>query len=138
MVKNILVPVDGSENSMRAILFAQELAKSVDGKLILLNIQPNYESINTKRFFTKKEMEEFTEQDAKETLEKIELTDEMNFEKKYRVGTPEIEICKEADEKKVFCIVMGTRGLGPIIGKILGSVSYNVIQKANCPVTIVP
>ena len=35
-------------------------------------------------------------------------------------------------------IVMGSRGMNPIMGGVLGSVSYGVINSALCPVTIVP
>lgn len=57
---------------------------------------------------------------------------------KFRVGIPEVQICKEAEEQQVGLIVMGSRGLGPITGKILGSISNGVLKNSPCPVTIIP
>ena len=34
-------------------------------------------------------------------------------------------------------IVVGTRGLGPLRGVIMGSVSHSLIEKATCPVLVV-
>jgi len=59
-------------------------------------------------------------------------------ETKVRIGVPDLEICKEAEEEKVTMIIMGTRGLGAIKRNILGSVSYRVLHEAPCPVTVVP
>ena len=46
-------------------------------------------------------------------------------------------ILQVADEIKANIIVMGTRGLSPLRGAIMGSVSHALIEKATCPVLIV-
>jgi nucleotide-binding universal stress UspA family protein len=42
-----------------------------------------------------------------------------------------------AEEQRVDGIVMGTRGLGPVKGLVLGSVANKVIHLAEVPVTLV-
>jgi len=39
MEKTILVPVDGSDHSRRALQFAVDLAKGLQAKIIVLNVQ---------------------------------------------------------------------------------------------------
>jgi nucleotide-binding universal stress UspA family protein len=43
----------------------------------------------------------------------------------------------ETRETKADMIVVGTRGLSPLRGAIMGSVSHALIEKAECPVLVV-
>ncbi|GFS26202.1 USP-like protein isoform 2 [Elysia marginata] len=52
-------------------------------------------------------------------------------------GKPGELIVKEAKEKNVSTIVLGTRGLGTIRRTLLGSVSEYVVHHSHCPVTVV-
>jgi nucleotide-binding universal stress UspA family protein len=52
-------------------------------------------------------------------------------------GDPAEEIMKVASKKKADLIVMGAKGLGTIDRVLLGSVSMQVLQYANCPVLVV-
>lgn len=60
------------------------------------------------------------------------------FETKVRIGIATIEITSEAKEQGARMIVIGTRGNGPVVSAVLGSVTYGVLHLASCPVTIVP
>lgn len=55
----------------------------------------------------------------------------------FRIGNPAAEILGAAKEKKADLIVMGAKGLGTIDKVLLGSVSMQVLQYANCPVLVV-
>lgn len=52
-------------------------------------------------------------------------------------GNPGEEIVKYADEHGFEMIIMGSRGLSGIKELFLGSVSHNVLQRANCPVLVI-
>ena len=52
-------------------------------------------------------------------------------------GRPADKIIETAKKGNIDMIVMGSRGLGGIIGFILGSVSDRVADRATCPVLIV-
>lgn len=136
----VVVPTDGSKGSIKALMYAVDFAQKTDGELILLNVQPNFASPNVKKFFSKNDVEEYTQMLATEALEPVkEIMEEAGvpYQVKIRVGQPKVEICQEATEAKADLIIMGYRGLGAVAGVVLGSVSYGVLHDAPCPVTIV-
>jgi nucleotide-binding universal stress UspA family protein len=54
-----------------------------------------------------------------------------------KIGNPAEEIIKVAAKRRADMIVMGAKGLGAIDRILLGSVSTQVMQYANCPVLVV-
>lgn len=66
-------------------------------------------------------------------LTKAGFTAESVFE----IGNPAEEIIEVASKEKADLIVMGAKGLGTIDRVLLGSVSMQVLQYANCPVLVV-
>ena len=55
-----------------------------------------------------------------------------------RAGDPVEEILACAAERSAAALYLGSRGLGPLGGLFLGSVSKHVASAADCPVVIVP
>jgi nucleotide-binding universal stress UspA family protein len=53
-------------------------------------------------------------------------------------GDPATEICRLAEQRGASLIVMGSRGHGPFMAALAGSVAAQVVQHARCPVMIVP
>ena len=51
-------------------------------------------------------------------------------------GHPADEILREARAGDYDVIVVGTRELGPVVGRLLGSVSRKVVHDAPCPVIV--
>lgn len=152
MKQNILVPFDGSANACEALRTAIDMAKAFGEKIVLLNVQPSYETPHTKQFFNKSAIEDFRNQMADEALlpgkEILKQQAGITYEVKLRVGDPREQICKEAQNDQpegeacktlgMRMIVMGSRGLNPILGSVLGSVTTGVLHKTPCPVVIVP
>lgn len=141
MKKNILVPVDGSENALEALRTAIPMAKAFSDKIVVLNVQPKLETLHTKMFFSKEAIQEYQQSIAEKILEPaIEILKQAGceFAAKTRLGNPKTEICGEARESDIKWIVMGSRGMGAVKAGILGSVSYGVLHEAPCPVMIVP
>lgn len=58
-------------------------------------------------------------------------------DRRLEVGTPAHRIVEVADEEGVVHIIMGTRGLGPLGGVLLGSTAQRVVRLAQVPVTLV-
>ena len=54
-----------------------------------------------------------------------------------KIGDPAEEIMKVAAKQEADLIVMGAKGLGTLDRVLLGSVSMQVLQYANCPVLVV-
>ena len=151
MKQDILVPYDGSANATEALRVAIDMAKAFNEKIVLLNVQPSYETPHTKRFFSQNQIDDYRVQMADEAMlpgKDILKQSGVGFIFKMRVGDPREQICKEAQADSVegaACndhgmrlIVMGSRGLNAVLGSVLGSVSMGVLHKAPCPVTIVP
>lgn len=140
-MKRLLVPVDGSTHSINALQFALQLAVENDAEILLLNVQPSYNTPNVKRFVKQEQIREYQTEESKIALERA-LAETQSYSipivTKLRIGEPAIEICTEAKEFQATQIVMGNRGLGAIKRTVLGSVSYKVLHDAPCPVTIVP
>lgn len=152
MKQGILVPFDGSDNATQALKLAIELANVLKEKIILLNVQPSFETLHTKLFFGKNQIQEYQEELFNEVIKPaVELLQSQGIEytTKLRIGEPKTQVLLEAwggklDEEAccstegVRMIVMGSRGMNAVIGGILGSVSHGVLHQAPCPVTIVP
>jgi nucleotide-binding universal stress UspA family protein len=126
-VPKILVPVDGSPASLRAIDFAIEMAgQSLGTSLVLLHVA-NIPAIELAGGATPTEwLQEAASQAStkalKDAIGKCEGAG-VAFETLTRTGQTAETIALVADEEDVKHIVMGTRGLGSIKGLLLGSVA---------------
>lgn len=137
----ILVPVDGSPHADKAVRFAVTLTTGKEAEIILVNVQPSYNTPNVKRFIDPDEVKAFQEESAKEVFDhSLETLKNLSIAVRTvtRLGDPGREICVEAKESGADLIVMGYRGLGAVQRAILGSVATHVLHETPCPLTIVP
>lgn len=133
MFSKILVAIDGSENSKRAVERAASLAKFSTTKVTLLSvvyIPPMYRSD------LGPELVEILIEDAKKALDSVKPLFEKYETKIVKDIRPSEAICQEAG-KGYDLIVMGSRGLGKPEAHTLGSVSDEVLHSAPCSVLIV-
>lgn len=136
--KNILLPVDGSANSLRAVKFALDRFRDARHvQLLLLNVQAGMPSSRHVRPAMIKEhqlrMSEEALAPARELIEKSGI----KFDCYFRVGDAAEVIAKFAARTRCAEIIMGTRGLGKIRGLMLGSVTTKVIHLSPVPVMLV-
>ena len=131
---NILVPVDGSPASLRALDYA--IAHYPEASFVLLTVQ-NVEIASELMY---SDWQELLKQAAvkalKEATEKSEAAS-VRFETFLRMGAIAETIAQVAREKSIDHIVMGARGLGSIQGLLLGSVATKVIHLAEVPITLI-
>jgi nucleotide-binding universal stress UspA family protein len=127
--KKILVPVDGSEHSNRALHEAINLAKMTNGTITLLNVQTNQSSVTSSngRLEENKPLSEAQKivQDAGIAVKTILL-----------YGNVVDQIVKTAKDTGSELIIVGARGLSKFEELLLGSVSHGVLEKAPCPVIV--
>ena len=144
MFKKILVPVDGSEGSWRALDTAVELGKKFGGELHVINVIQPYNNAALLAV----PLDHATVSQGNSELEKIgdkvlEMAQERlrtyEGETKFslEVGHPSERIIAMAKKTGADAIVIGSRGLSGIAEFFLGSVSSQVAQYANVPVLIV-
>ena len=131
---NILVPIDGSPASLRALDYA--IAHYPEASFVLLTVQ-NVEIASELMY---SDWQELLKQAAvkalKEATEKSEAAS-VRFETFLRMGAIAETIAQVAREKSIDHIVMGARGLGSIQGLLLGSVATKVIHLAEVPITLI-
>lgn len=143
--KNVLVAIDGSENSNRAVRAAIELAKKYDARLIGVNVivTPTYmiatpaaatADLNPYWDASRREAREMLNRLASQARrEGVEV--ETRMLERVTSAVQAITTC--AVDEKADLIVLGTRGLGGFRKMLLGSVSSGVLSHAHCSVLVV-
>lgn len=141
MMKAILVPVDGSDSSTRAMKFAIEIAKGHDDVVLhLLTVQAPIISGNVKRFISTEAIDSYYQEEGQKALIPTKLLrDEADIscEETIEVGPPARTIAEFAKKHHCDLIVMGTRGLGAVASLVLGSITTKVLHLVDIPVTLV-
>jgi nucleotide-binding universal stress UspA family protein len=139
-LRSILVPIDGSDNSLRALAYVvkrERLAKR-PFRVVLLNVQPQLPSSSfVSRTMIKEHLATQSDEalaPARRWLARRELAADVCV----RVGEPAQTIVDVARQIRCGEIAMGTRGVGGLKGLLLGSVTTKVIQLARRPVTVIP
>ena len=138
--KTILVPVDGSDASLKALDRAIELAKFYTSKLVIAHV------IDVRSYSLaiayREPLEEYAEDNAKKILADAEqkakdagLTDIATLKKE---GSPRSVIAKKiAPEVNADLIVMGATGYGMVERMFVGSVSESTVRHSTCYIMIV-
>ena len=138
MFEKILVAVDGSMNSDRAVAAAAEMARVHDSPLIICHAFHIPEQYKTDLV---DELEEALEGDAEKILSHAASVAEAAGiaadVKLLRKGHPTEAVVSYAQELGVDVIVVGVRGKTPGAARAIGSVSSAVEEQAGCSVLLV-
>jgi nucleotide-binding universal stress UspA family protein len=137
--KKILVPLDGSKNSIRGLDMAIHIARQSHGTITALSVKsvPGIYALHPLGFLDFSSMTEVKKLlgDAKVRAAKkgIQLT------AKTLAGDPGYDIARFANNAKngIDLVVIGARGRGSAKEMFLGSVSNHVLHKSKKPVLIV-
>lgn len=150
-VKKILVPVDGSEISLKAANYAIHIAKLANAQLIPLNIiedvkqggaiglQERYGNISIVKGFKKAR-----KQSAEDWLKKIEKSSENLGVKVKSVildadGKNEKKMVTEyAIKNNIDLIIIGSKGGSRYKGLWIGGFTNSVLHHSTVPVLVVP
>jgi nucleotide-binding universal stress UspA family protein len=138
LFEKILVPLDGSEHSIRALKMAVQIAQKFNGKITLIHVY----SIGGFAI-SPTPVHEFIEAIRKVGAgiladgEKRVKAEGVQAETLLLEGHAVEQIVKTCREGKFDLIVMGARGLSKIKEMLLGSVSDAVTRHACCPVLVV-
>jgi nucleotide-binding universal stress UspA family protein len=138
MFDKILVAIDHSEISDRALAAARDLALLSKGEVWILHLRER--EIITK---TSVVMTDETEPEATSMIEAaVDKLTEVGVKAHGEVGHTIFgyaarSIVDDAVEHDVDVIVMGSRGRGDLAGLVLGSTAHKVIHLADRPVLIV-
>jgi nucleotide-binding universal stress UspA family protein len=140
-VRTILVPVDGSACSERAVEEAIKLVqKSGPAAIHLLNVQPRIFVEETLVFLDSAKTDTYYYEQGSKALasaEKLLKKAGVAFTSHRAVGPMAQSIVSKAKELGADGILMGTHGHGRVAGMLLGSVSNKVLHLSPVPVTFV-
>ena len=137
MIKQILVPVDGSAGSDRAVAQAISIADLCESKLNFLYVANiNQLAINA---YLSDAILAAVRKAGETILERAVnmVPSNIKYETFSETGAPAVTILDFQKEINADLIVMGSRGLGLVKGVLLGSVSQYIIEQAACPVLVV-
>jgi len=133
----ILVPMDGSEYSQKALLHACDIAKNYQSNLILLYVVEKSLPIN---LLDRKEYLEILRKFGNNVLIKgKKITTDNGIDSKIIIKEGNItnEINKLAKNEKCNLIVVGSKGLGSTARFLLGSVSNKLANNSPCSILII-
>lgn len=154
MFKKILVPLDGSEHSLRALDVAIQIAKKFGAKITLIHVysvsvrpammpEPTPMSTFGIPVMTPAEVSSIIEATRKagsrilEEGEQRVKAENVEVEARLEEGHAVQEIVRVSKEGNYDLIVIGARGISKLREILLGSVSDAVIHHAACPVLVV-
>jgi len=149
-IAKVLVAIDESENSDRALDFALGLSEKFEAALTILNvseslpINPNaaetMTSSNTSMAAVARDVTKIHESFVNRAVTKAKATmPVLAISSMQRQGDPALEIVQAAKEGGFEIIVIGHRGQGKMRVRefLMGSISEKVAHLAPCPVIIV-
>ena len=138
-LRKILVAFDGSQNSLRGMEKAIQIAKPARATITAVFVIGTpliksglYNITNVQRNVAKqKAMEILSRAQGRAKLSKVK------FEGKIISGVPAQAITKFAEKQKFDIIVIGARGLSGAKSVFLGSVSNHILHSSKLPVLVV-
>ena len=156
MLSRIVVAVDGSPFSQRAALLGADiLNREGPGILTLIYVAKTGGDLDWFRFRgplsdlnqvaaeeraamekTFKEGQEVLKE-ARAICEELLNNRPVQVETVVHYGDPAEQIIDFAEKRPCDLVILGCRGIGPLRGVILGSVSQKVLHRTQCPVLIV-
>jgi nucleotide-binding universal stress UspA family protein len=155
-IKKILYATDLSKNSSYAFLYAADMAKRHNARIVILH------SVEPFRYMYSEGMSDRVEEILQRARKEQRKTDREEIKKYLREfcnkiedqigppcvelvskillpwGHPVEEILKAADEEGCDAIVLGTHGKGFLRHTFLGSVAEDVLERTQNPVFIIP
>ncbi|RYF99821.1 MAG: universal stress protein [Chitinophagaceae bacterium] len=138
-MQTILVPIDFSDASRSASLYAATLAKATGAKLLLFHsyMIPTPVSEVPYVMVSVDEIQAENEKFIRKEAVTIHANFGVEVETLLQIGMPSDEITILAEEKNVALTIIGMRGAGGI-DKLIGSTTATVVRKSKTPVLVVP
>lgn len=137
MLKRILVPIDGTEHSWRALEYACELVSYTRGSLVVMTVL----SGRMKQHIVEFGSDCLYVQMGDEVLDAAHaILSGKNIDCTYLLENDNDiaeSILRAVGEQECDGIVLGSRGMGVLEGLFRNSVSSVVVENADVPVTIV-
>ncbi|HEX7516651.1 MAG TPA: universal stress protein [Chthoniobacterales bacterium] len=135
--RRLLVPVDFSDSSLRALRYAVGLAAESGGSLTIVHVVPadyGWLDIGREEFCDLDKSLQRQAADRLRALADANVPRNMPADLEVRLGRPAEEIVAAASESKSHLIVLSTHGLTGLDRYLIGSVADRVARLSPCPV----
>lgn len=142
-IQGVLVATDGSANAERAEAVAAAIAAGCNCKLIVFTSSRGLPGDELRRLsHTEGDISAarhaLIDQILQSAVQRARAAGVSDVRPISHHGDPATTIISTAEEEGADLIVMGRRGVGALSALLVGSVSQTVVNKAHCPVTVVP
>jgi nucleotide-binding universal stress UspA family protein len=137
---NVLVPVDGSDNSYRALDAALLLTEKLGSSITVVNV---IEQVPITHIESEKLLSELLEAYKKENQEILSKCSNIATEKGLSIqtlllqGNPASVILDYSKKEKFDLVIVGSRGMGKFKQLILGSVSSKIVHHSPCAILLI-
>jgi nucleotide-binding universal stress UspA family protein len=138
-IQKILIPIDGSESSKRALEFGIAIAKSAKAKITILEVIEDFGPLPGyyEAAPPGKDRVKWISEQRFDKVHTILDDSTIQWDRKVAEGYAADEILNTAEQGKFDMIVIGSRGMGAVGRFLVGSVSDRVVHHAHCSVTVV-
>jgi nucleotide-binding universal stress UspA family protein len=138
-VKRLLVPVDFSDCSNKALQYALPFARQFGASLTLLYVIQPYVPVPETMAVDWDLISTRMREGGQAELDKLRQTldPDIKAETVLRIGSPEVEIVNAAKELNIDLIILSTHGRTGLGHVFLGSTTERVVRHAGCPVLVV-
>ena len=140
ILHKILIPIDGSRQSCKALSYAVSLAQNKDIALTLLYVaEPQKEISDFERVSLSGYIPDNIKTKGYKLLSELmhEIPPDIKTQILVEIGSASEIIVEKAQTEQFDMIIMGSRGLGKLKSIFMGSVSQYTLQYAHCPVLII-
>lgn len=133
-IKEILVPVDFSNCSTKALMYAIPFAKQFGARITVAHIAPYFVQPPSLAIDDTQLLEE-----SRQALNKLaqDVGAHVKTQAVFRVGNPASKIVEVAQECAADLIIISTQGKSGLAHVFLGSTAERVVRHAPCPVLVV-
>lgn len=142
-MKKIIVPIDGSEHSLRAVLKAKEISEAFNSSIILINAvdYANYFNIETQTMIlddfdeieASRNRSKYLLQRSKESLKSLgDRVETLTLE-----GDPSHEIIEYINASDADLVIIGSHGVKGLKRFMLGSLVSKVVHQVEKTIMIV-
>jgi len=137
-MKKIICPTDFTSAADNAAEFAAKHARTIDAEVKLIHV----ELTSVMEALPVNEMVNGFQQDSeilmKKNCEKLNSTYDISCTYETELSTTSLSKVMSERSKDCDLIVMGTNGVDDVYQYFFGSNSFNVAERAHCPVLIIP
>lgn len=142
-MKTILAPVDFSPVTKKVVAAAADLARAVDGRVVLLNVAQPVALVADYTAFLDNiaEVNDLVTRAAKRQLHKVAARLKTTCDRVEAVqltGPPVPFVLEQAKRLRADYIVIGSHGHTAFYDLLVGGTASGILKHATCPVLVVP